>query len=479
MINPIENQTTEENVAFIARDKGLLHQEHLRLFEFPQIFSTSSIWLEKGMEKHIATYDVVIRDLPKNRNFLLLGGVEEIISQLVDWRYTEEEITYLLNLRIITEKFADYLRNFRFTGDVHALPEGTVFFPGEPIIRITAPIIEGNLLSLFIINAVSGNTAFLSKFIRPMLISQGKKITGPGGIRAQSFESGMKACRAAHICGLSQVLPSFYRKYKLIQQPPIIIAYHAYIKSFPTELEAMREIVKTFPTVSFMVDTYDINTGVDNAIKVALELKEEGKSLAGIVIDSGDLFQSAVMARQKLDRAGLSNVKIVVASNLDEFKIEDLIKRKIPADGFVIATEAITLSDDPKIETVYKISEIHHHGKTQQVAKLTPGKESLPGKKQVFRSYTSEGKIQKDIIGLESENLGKKLLIPYIEKGVLTRELPHLDEIKKHVVTQIESLPNHLKELRASYENMVETSKEINQIMQELRETHLNKGEFK
>ncbi len=475
-MNLQENQNVG-NVAFVGGDKGLLPQEHLRLFEFPQIFSTSSIWLEKGMEKHIATYDIVIRDLPKNRNFLLLGGVEEIISQIVDWRYTEEEITYLINLKIITERFADYLRNFRFTGSVHALPEGTVFFPGEPIIRITAPIIEGNLLSLFIINAVSGNTAFLSKFIRPMLISQGKKITGPGGIRAQSFESGMKACRAAHICGLSQVLPSFYRKYKLIQQPPIIIAYHAYIKSFPTELEAMREIVRAFPTVSFMVDTYDINSGVDNAIKVALELKEEGKILAGIVIDSGDLYKHAIMARQKLDSAGLSHVKITVASNLDEFKIKALIEKKIPADGFVIATEAITLSDDPKIETVYKISEIHRNGKIQHVAKLTPGKESLPGKKQVFRLYNSEGKIKKDIIGLESEDLGTKLLIQYIADGSLIRKLPHIDEIKNHVIAQMELLPDHLKELEVSYENMVEISNEINQIMNELRNTHLQKGE--
>ncbi len=455
---------------------SLFTREDLRLFEFPQIFSTSSVWLEKGWDKRIATYDVVIRDLPKNRNFLLLGGTEEIVTELQNWKYTEDEITYLLKLGIITEKFADYLRKFKFTCDVYAMPEGTAFFPGEPVLRVTGPIIEGNLVTLFIINAISGNTAFLSKFIRSTIAGKGKRMTGPGGIRAHSFESGMKASRAAYIAGFSQVLPAFYRKYRLEQQPPIVVAYHAYIKSFPTEIEAMREITEMFPVATLMVDTYDFNKGVDNAITVALELKQKNKQLVAIMIDSGDLYQNSVQARTKLDDAGLQNVKIVVASNLDEFKIQELVAKGIPADTFIVATEAVTVADDPKVETVYKMTEIQEGDKISYLSKLTPGKLSLPGKKQVFRVFDTNGKIEKDVIGLDNENLGELMLVQYLKGGKAVKSLSSLEEIKSHVLKQIQTLPDSLKKMEFNYNNkLVEVSDKVNLLIENLKKTHIKK----
>lgn len=450
----------------------LLTPEDLHLYEFPQVFSTSAVWLEKGMDQNVATYDLVIRDLPKNRNFMLVSGIEEIIQQILKWRYSEDEVEYLKNLGIITENFADYLKNFRFTGDVYAMPEGTVFFPGEPVIRITAPIIEGNLITLLLINGITSNTIFLTKFIRSVLVAQGKMLIGPGGIRGHSFESGMKASRAAYITGFRQVLPAFYRKYKLqISQRPIVIAYHAFIKSFPTELEAMRAITEVFQDVSLMIDTYDIDKGLENAITIAKGLEKDSRKLAAVIIDSGDLYKLAKKVRNKLDAVGLQYVKINVASNLDEYKIKELIEQKTPADGFIVATEAVTSADAPKLETVYKMAEMRSENGIQYLAKLTPGKLSLPGRKQVFRTYKN-GKMVGDTIGFENEKLGQPLLAPYIKNGKPVRKLPTLDEIRSYVKDQLAFLPDKLKQIDQQSPYPVTISQSIEAILDELRAKH-------
>ncbi|MFH0854563.1 MAG: hypothetical protein V1891_03670, partial [bacterium] len=179
------SNTTPDSHQFLEKD--------LKLFEFPQIFAASAIWHQNKMENKIATYDLFVRDMPKNRNFMLLGGVEEIIKGILEWKYDGEEVEYLLKKRIITEEFAKYLKNFKFTGDVYAMPEGTAFFPGEPAIKIKAPIIEGNLITLFLINALTSNTIFFTKFIRSIIAAKGKPVIGPGGIRAQGFDAAMKA----------------------------------------------------------------------------------------------------------------------------------------------------------------------------------------------------------------------------------------------------------------------------------------------
>jgi nicotinate phosphoribosyltransferase len=443
-------------------------------FELQQIFTACSVWCDGGMNNQISTYDLFVREMPKNRNFLLFGGIEEVIENIKKWRYSERDVKNLLEFGIISESFANYLRNFKFTGEIYALPEGTVFFPGEPVIRIVAPLIEGNLLTMFLMNAITSNTIFLSKVIRSVIAAKNKAVITGAAMRAHSFESAFKYGRAAHIAGAlgANTIPSFVMKYNLPKLTASVKAYHAVIKSFPSEIEAMRKTAELFPhLMDFMVDTYDTQKGIVNAITVALELKEKGNSIKGITIDSGDLYEQSVMARKMLDDAGLHAIEITLASNLDEYKIDDLIKRNVPANKFILVTEAITVADDPKLEIVYKLSEVRHQGKITQKAKLSKGKQSLPGRKQVFRVYEN-GRISKDIIGLEDENLGDPLLVKMMEDGKAVYDLPSLEKIREYTKDQIAKLPEHLKSITECHDFPVEISNKIQEVLTSLKESH-------
>ncbi len=291
---------------------------------------------------------------------MLFGGLDEAIDNFMNWKYSDEEIQHLLENGVITPKFAEYLRNFKFTGDVWAMKEGTVMFPGEPIIRITAPMIEANLFTNFLLCVVSGNTKFFTKAIRPVLAAGNKKVLGPGTARSESFESGLKCVRACYAAGFigTETFQSFCRKYNLPTSILLTIAYHAVIKSFPTELEAMRKAASLFKNgFNTMVDTYDFDEGMKNAIILAKEMKERGQTLH-ITIDSGDLYELSVKARRMLDDAGLTDTKITVASNLDEYKVKEMQDKNAPVDVYLVGTEISCVSDAPVVETVYKIAEI-------------------------------------------------------------------------------------------------------------------------
>lgn len=449
-------------------------EKDLHLFELPQIFTASSFWFESNMDKHIATFDLVVRNMPKNRNFLLAGGIEEIIKEILNWRYTKGEIKYLLKNKIITPNFAKYLQGFHFTGDLYALPEGTVFFPGEPVVRITAPLIEGNLLTMFLINAFTSNTIFLSKVIRGVIAAKDKKFLSQASLRAQSHESAFKFGRAVYIAGGygANTIPSFCRKYHLPFVLASLKAYHAVIKSFPTEIEAMRKIAEQFPNMmDLMIDTYDFEQGIRNAVTVATELKKKNNSIVGVTIDSGDLYKRSVKARKLLDQAGLNNVTITVASNLDEWKIVSLLEKNAPIDKFMVITEMISSCDAPSLETVYKLAELQNGKVVMPQAKLTPGKISYPGKKQLFRIYKN-GRMQKDIIGLETENLRRPLLKKLIEKGNLIFDLPTLDEIRDYVQKQLTELPPRLLSIKKYSPYRVQRSDNLKHLMQSYRAKH-------
>ncbi|MFA5995025.1 MAG: nicotinate phosphoribosyltransferase [Patescibacteria group bacterium] len=442
----------------------------LHLFELPQIFTASSIWLELAMERQLATFDLFVRTMPPHRNFLLMGGTTEIIQGILNWHYTKAEIKYLLKHNIITPKFSKYLQNFRFTGDVYALSEGTVFFPGEPIVRITAPIIEANVLTMFLINAVTSNTIFLSKVIRGVLAAKDKKFLASASLRAQSNESAFKFGRAVYLAGGygANMIPAFCRKYRLSFYDPSRKTYHALIKSFPTEIAAMRQAATVFPnTMDFMVDTYNFNKGLKNAIQVAVELKKTGNTIKGITIDSGDLYRRSVQARKMLNAAGLLDVTITAASNLDEWKIDRLIKKGAPIDKFMALTEMITAKDAPSLEAVYKLAEMQVGNKLIPKAKLALGKISYPGKKQVFRVYQN-GVMQHDIIGLEHENLGQPLLKKMIKHGKLISALPTLDEIRNYILTQRQALPVKLYNIKKYYIYPVIVGRAIKKLMKQV-----------
>lgn len=452
--------------------------EDQHLFDYDQIFSVSAMWIELGMEDTIATYDLYVRDLPKNRNFLIFAGLDEIIQGILNWTYTNEELKYLSQNNIITKKAALAMKNYRFSGDVWAMPEGSVFFNQEPIVRITGKIWEINLMTFFLVNALTSNTIFSSKIVRSYLAAEGKYqvITAPS-IRAPGHEAALKFGRAAYMFGApSNIVPAFARKFGLPMSGVNTKAYHAFIKSFPSELEAMRKAASVFPTIAFMIDTYDLKQGIRNAITVAKENFAAGKKImSGVVIDSAssirDFANRAKYVRTQLDKAGLQNVKITVTGNFDEWKISQFIKLKPPADKILVFTELVTPSDDPKLEAVLKLAQYTKNGKVFEAVKLAKGKLSWPGKKQVFRVY-KKGKLHKDIIGLESEKLGEPLLERYINDGQLAQEMPSLDQIKDYTRQQLTTLPVELKDVNKNVSYPVIFSNNIKLLLEKTRKEH-------
>ncbi len=378
----------------------LINDSELPGFCLEHHFGLGSIFLEEGLAHKIATCDLMVRDRPPHRNFLIAGGLEAIINFIQNLHYDVSLVDHLLKTKRITDRFADYLKNFSFSGDIYALPEGTVHFPGEPLLRVTAPIIEANLITDQLIALANIDTLLLSKFARIRIAAQNVKC-GLGFVRAQGIDAAWRSSRNAMFfdqMGFSNVSSALHLGFG--STASVFNANHAFIKSFDDELTALRAAAKHFPdAISPMFDTYSVESGLTNVIQVADELKARGKRLESIVVDSGDLLAGAKYARQRLTEAGHPDVKIAVASNLDEYKIHQFLKAGMPADIFMIVTEAVTSADSPKLEMVYKTAQIDDGKRIRYTAKFSPGKLSLPGKKQVFRKLKA-GIIEMDIIGL-------------------------------------------------------------------------------
>jgi len=456
------------------------HEEY-PFFEYAQVFTASSIWYKSGIGKQTATFDLTIREMPGERNFMILGGVEEIVSNILNWKYEPKAVDFLVSKNIISEEFGQYLKNFKFSGDVWAMPEGTVFFPGEPIVRITAQLQDANLLTTFLANCVCYPTLFFSKLARVKLAAGNKSIVSAGATRANAFENMAKAHRIAYILETGLSVP--WAIGRLDANPSFgseVTLYHALIKSFPSEKEAFRAILQSKDNekndYSTMIDTYDIKQGLNNFIEVEKEAQQEGKSLCRAVIDSGDILELSKWVRAELNKNGLEYIKVVAASNLDEYKIDYLEKNKAPIDMYGAVTEVMNVSDRPVLEAVYKLAQtVDGNGNIKYAAKLTPGKESLPGAKQVFRNYDKDGKIAYDKIGMEEENLGKRLLVGYIKKGEIKNDLPSLEEIRNYVKDQLDELPAEMKKLGKAKPYAVKVSEKLEEILEEVRAEHVLK----
>ncbi|MBP9751625.1 MAG: nicotinate phosphoribosyltransferase [Candidatus Moranbacteria bacterium] len=452
---------------------NLFDSSDLPLTQFASSFAQGSVWLEEGMDKQIATFDLVARELPKNRNYLVYGGLEELVEYVKNLKYTDDQIQLLLSGNIITEKFAEYLRNFRFSGDIHAFPEGTVFFAGEPMVRITAPLIEASLIEIALFNITVSNVLFLSKASRIRSACKNKGVT-LGMQRGHSFESGMKGLRSGYICGLLTTgWPNFVRKYHLPEKREYLISgQHFFIKSFPDEITAFRKLAQYFPdNTGFMVDTYNVDQGLSNAIIVGKELEKVGSKLRFVTIDSGDLDSLSRLARKRLDENNLASVKILAATNLNEKKIKKLIEENAPIDFFIVATEYVTALDAPSLEVVYKMAEIRDGEKIRYTAKLAQGKTSYPGRKQVFREF-EKGLMKQDVVGLEDEKHGTPLLREIVRNGNLVSKLPELDEIRQYFDEQLMMIPELLLDVEHEQNYQVVISDKIQDLLTEIKNEH-------
>ena len=393
-----------------------------------------------------ATFDLFVRELPENRAYLVFCGLEDILDYLKGLKFDKDDIDYLKKQKLFSPDFLKYLAGFKFSGDAWAMPEGTVFFDHEPVIRITAPIIEAQIIESFLLNTVNLQTMIASKASRVIYAAKDKGVYDFSLRRTHGSEAGIKVGRATYIAGArgtSNVLAG-----KLYKIPIAGTMAHSFVMSFRQEMDSFLAYANTFPkATTLLVDTYDTKKGIENAVTLGLYLKEQGYFLQGIRLDSGDIAALSKLARKMLDAAGLGFVKIFASGNLDEFKIKELLKEGAMVDNFGVGTNMGTSIDAPCLDVVYKLSEVtDEDGKFCPVMKLSKGKITYPGRKQVFRASGRSGKFTKDIIGLEKEKInGKRLLIKVMEKGKLVYKPPPLDKIRKVLKGNLSGFPDGIK----------------------------------
>jgi nicotinate phosphoribosyltransferase len=422
--------------------------------------------------KQEVTFDLFIRSLPRHRNFLVSAGLESVLSYLPRFRFTPDGIDYLGSLNLFAPGFLHHLRSLRFTGTVWAIPEGEFFLPGEPVVRVTAPIVEAQIVETFLLNAVCYETLIATKAARIVCAARGRGVVDFSPRRDQGAEAAVKAARSSYIAGAigtSNVLAG-----RMFGIPVYGTMAHSFVMSFEDEEEAFREFAMDFPRhCVLLVDTYDTVEGVQRAIKIAVELRHRGIELKGIRLDSGNLLVLSQKAREMLDSAGLTDARIMASGDLNEYRIDRLMRAGAPIDLFGVGTELGTSADAPALGGVYKLVEFD--GKPR--IKLSAGKATLPGRKQVFRVSDPAGRFLRDIIALEGENTnetrrGRPLLKCYIRRGRLVEDYPDLTEIRERCRESLAALPEDVRSLAPAENQRWRLSRGLRALVRRLSSGH-------
>lgn len=389
-----------------------------------------------------AVFDLFVRDLPDERNVLVAAGLDSVLRYLERLRFSDEALAYLRSIDGFPDAFLDRLRGFRFTGDVYAMPEGTPVFPGEPILQVVAPLPEAQLVETFLINQVQLQTLMASKARRVVTAAAGRPVAEFGSRRAHGTDAGLKGARAAYLAGLAGT--SNLAAGLAFGIPVLGTMAHSFVQSYDDEAAAFADFAETYPETTLLVDTYDTMGGVERVVRLAEALGDAFRVRA-VRLDSGDLAALARAARQRLDEAGLSDVRIVVSGGLDEWKVRDLVASGAPIDTFGVGTALVVSADAPSLEIVYKLVEYGGEGRM----KLSSGKATFPGRKQVFRVMEG-GRAVRDVIALDGEEVegGEPLLRPVMRGGerLAAGRVP-LGDVRRYAREAFERLPAEVQAL--------------------------------
>lgn len=404
-------------------------------------FTMMESYLQTGMDK-TAVFEFYIRNLPNNRGFLVAAGLESFLSFLENMHFSTEEVKYLAQTGRFTKKLLDYLSSFSFRGDVYALPEGTVCFANEPLIRIVAPMPMAQLVETRLMNFFHFETTIASKAARCVLAAEGKTLVDFGLRRAHGAEAGILAARASYISGFTGTATVIAEK--LYGIPIFGTMAHSYIEAVGNEEEAFVNFARTNPNnVTFLLDTYDTIQGAKYAVNAASRLLKEGIKVQAVRLDSGDFLALSKEVRIILDQSGFPDIRILASGNVDELMIQKLVAEGAPIDAFGVGTKLDTAEDAPYMECAYKLME--YDGKPK--LKKSAGKATLPGRKQVVRTYKN-GIMIKDIITEESDiQEGMPLVEMMMSKGKRLKPSAKLAEIAGYTKSQLQSLPEHLRKL--------------------------------
>ena len=397
-----------------------------------------------------AVFEMFVRKLPKGRNFLLAAGLEQVLAHLEGLSFTQTEIAWFERAGGFNRRFLDYLAGFRFTGDVHALPEGTAFFPDEPIIRVTAPIMQAQMAETRVINLLNLETIIASKAARSVLAAPGKLLVDFGLRRAHGAEAGLLAARAAYLAGFggsSTVLAG--ARFGI---PVFGTMAHSFIQAHQTEREAFTHFAMSRPRdVTFLLDTYDTEAAARKLVELAPGLTARGVTIRSVRLDSGDLAALAVAVRAILDAGGLPDVGIFASGGLDEREIARLLAAGAPIDGFGVGTALVVSSDAPALDCAYKLQE--YAGQPRR--KRSAGKATWPGRKQVYRSYGTDGRMLRDVLTVEGDaQPGEPLVVQVMAAGKRIGPPEPLAAMRARVRREIGRLPARLQGLEDSVEPM-------------------------
>ena len=414
-----------------------------------------------------ATFELFFRELPSERNFAVAAGLDDVLGYLETLRFTDDDLDYLQQQPQFDAEFIDWLATFRFTGDVYAMPEGTVFFPHEPVLQVVAPLPEAQLVETMLINQVHLQTIAASKAARVVLAAQGRTVVDFGARRAHGIDAALKMARCCYLAGAagtSNVLAG--RRYGI---PIFGTMAHSYVQAFGDELAAWEHFARMYPDTTLLVDTYDTLGGVRNVVRLR-DRMGDGFNVRAVRLDSGDLATLARQSRAILDDAGLAPIKIIVSGNLDEVKIAQLLAAGAPIDGFGVGTRLTTSADAPTLDFAYKLVEYAGQPRT----KLASGKAIHPCRKQVYRRQESD-QFTADTITHHTETApGRPLLQPVMQHG---HRLPagqvDLETARHHAATQLAALPSNLRTLEpADQAYPVEFSPKLEEVLDRLRREH-------
>lgn len=380
----------------------------------------------------------------KNRSYLVTAGLEQVLHYLTHIAFSPEAIQFLQQLPIfnqVSQKFFEYLKNFTFSGNLYAMPEGTLAFANEPILRVTAPLIEAQIAEAYLLSLINFQTSIATKASRVVSAAQGHEVVDFGTRRAHGPQAGILAARSCYIGGYKGT-SNVFAAYEL-DIPAVGTIAHSWVMAFENEQDSFRKFHEIFPdNTTLLIDTYDTLIGARHAATI-------GKKLKGVRIDSGDLLELSKEVRRILDNEGLQHVKIVASGDLNEDHIDNLLKDGAPIDSFGVGTEMVTSKDAPALGGIYKLVEQEHNGKVIPKMKFSEDKLTYPCKKQVYRTLDKTGNFVNDVVGLEDENLqGKPLLMPVIKNGKTCYNIPTIHEIQITATHNLAHLPERFKRLR-------------------------------
>lgn len=420
-------------------------------------------YYNQGMNE-TAVFEFFVRNLPANRNFLMAAGLEQVLDYLEHLHFTDKDLTWLSKQGKFNRDFINFLKGLRFRGDVYAMPEGTVFFPDEPLLRITAPIPQAQLAETRIINLLQFQTMIASKAVRMVLAAPGKLLVDFGLRRAHGAEAGLLAARASYLAGFagtSTVLAG-----KVFDIPIYGTMAHSFIQAHDNEIEAFEHFAFAQPAnVVLLIDTYDTEAAAEQVVRLAPRLRENGVSVKAVRLDSGDMVEHSRRVRHILDGGGLRDVRIFTSGNLDENALQHFMAVKAPIDGFGVGTRMVTSADTPYLDCAYKL--VEYAGTARR--KRSEGKGTWPGRKQVYRYYNKDGTMTGDILTVEDDiRSGKPLLQLVMKGGKRLVPLPSLVDTREFARLEIEKLPSALRQLGKNLTYHVEISSVLRNLTEEV-----------